>query len=94
MEVEQRIGRLDRIGQQANVIRIVNFSIKGTIEERIFERLYERIGVFERSIGELEQIIGEEVSLLTKERPQQVADARRGGSSRRDIVEGDRNRTT
>jgi len=59
MEVEQRIGRLDRIGQQSEVIRIYNFWIEGTIEERILKRLYDRIGIFKRSIGELESIIGE-----------------------------------
>ncbi|MGI6252344.1 MAG: helicase-related protein [Aminivibrio sp.] len=59
MEVEQRIGRLDRIGQESPFISIYHFWIEGTIEERILKRLYERIGVFERSIGELELILGE-----------------------------------
>ena len=59
MEVEQRIGRLDRIGQESSFIAIYHFWTNGTIEERILKRLYERIGVFERSIGELELILGE-----------------------------------
>lgn len=59
MEVEQRIGRLDRIGQESPFIAIYHFWILGTIEERILKRLYDRIGVFERSIGELELILGE-----------------------------------
>ncbi len=67
MEVEQRIGRLDRIGQEAPVIRIYNFWIKDTIEERILRRLYERIHIFERSIGELEMILGDVVQQLEKE---------------------------
>jgi len=67
MEVEQRIGRLDRIGQLSDTIRIFNFWIEGTIEQRILERLYERIKIFERSIGELEMILGEEVRNLEKE---------------------------
>jgi len=66
MEVEQRIGRLDRIGQLSDTIRIFNFWIEGTIEQRILERLYERIKVFERSIGELEMILGEEVRNLER----------------------------
>jgi len=66
MEVEQRIGRLDRIGQLSSVIRIYNFYIENTIEEKILNRLCERIGIFERSIGELEPIIGTEIkSLIT-----------------------------
>ena len=64
MEVEQRIGRLDRIGQKKPSISIYNFYIKDTIEERILGRLYERIGIFERSIGELEPIIGGEIKNL------------------------------
>jgi len=67
MEVEQRIGRLDRIGQDSEVIRIYNFWIEGTIEERILLRLYMRIGIFERSIGELEMILGDEISTLERD---------------------------
>ena len=64
MEVEQRIGRLDRIGQESSIIRIYNFWIEGTIEEKILDRLYSRINIFERSIGELEMILGDEISTL------------------------------
>lgn len=59
MEVEQRIGRIDRIGQSSEKILILNFSTPETIETRILERLYERLGVFEHSIGELEPILAE-----------------------------------
>ena len=67
MEVEQRIGRLDRIGQESPVIRIYNFWVKETIEERILRRLYERIGIFERSIGDLEAILGNVVQELERD---------------------------
>lgn len=71
MEVEQRIGRIDRIGQKSDVIWIFSFCIEDTIEERILKKLYERIGIFEKSIGELEMILGKElrnieVELLSK----------------------------
>lgn len=59
MRVEQRIGRLDRLGQKADKIFIINFSLVDTVEEKILERLYERINVFRESIGDLEQILGE-----------------------------------
>lgn len=61
MVVEQRIGRLDRFGQQHEKVLIVNFEIPGTIETEIFDRLYQRIGVFEASIGELDDILGDEI---------------------------------
>ncbi|MCE7888662.1 MAG: hypothetical protein DYH12_02995 [Sorangiineae bacterium PRO1] len=60
MRVEQRIGRLDRYGQTAEVIQILNMRIEDTVEDRIFFRLFERINIFERSIGDLEAILGEQ----------------------------------
>jgi superfamily II DNA or RNA helicase len=67
MRVEQRIGRLDRYGQQADAIHIINFSVEDTIEERVLERLYERIGIFKAAIGDLESILGNEIEQLTRE---------------------------
>lgn len=57
MEIEQRIGRIDRIGQREEKIIIRNFTTPGTIETDILERVLERIGVFEHAIGALEPII-------------------------------------
>jgi ATP-dependent helicase HepA len=65
MVVEQRIGRLDRLGQRAEKILIFSFSCPGTIEDLILTRLYSRIGVFERTIGVLEPILGQEIRELT-----------------------------
>ncbi len=59
MVVEQRIGRIDRIGQKSDVINIFNFIYTGTIEEQIYHRLYERIGLFKESLGNLDEILGE-----------------------------------
>ena len=66
MKVEQRIGRLDRYGQTSPKVLIYNFSVEDTVESRIFGRLYERIKIFEKYIGELEGILGKEMSDLTK----------------------------
>jgi Superfamily II DNA/RNA helicases, SNF2 family len=59
MEVEQRIGRIDRIGQVEEAILVVNFVNESTIDERILVRLLDRIRIFESSIGPLEPIIAE-----------------------------------
>ncbi len=67
MAVEQRIGRLDRHGQKAERILIFNFSINGTIEQKILDRLYERIGIFQASIGDLEPILGEQIKTLQRD---------------------------
>ncbi len=57
MKVEQRIGRLDRIGQQ-HPVAIYNFIVEGTIEERMLQVLQDRIRLFEASIGGLDPILG------------------------------------
>jgi hypothetical protein len=58
MKVEQRIGRLDRIGQQRDV-QIYNFSLLGTVEERVLDVLGHRINAFEETIGGLDPILGQ-----------------------------------
>lgn len=65
MRVEQRIGRLDRLGQEAKVISIWNLFYKGTIDDRIYVRLYERLEIFKRALGGLEEILGKEIQKLT-----------------------------
>ena len=71
MRIEQRIGRIDRLGQKAPKIHIWNLFYAETIDERIFGRLLVRLRVFEQALGEPEPIIGEtikqlESSLLTQ----------------------------
>ncbi len=61
MVVEQRIGRLDRFGQEHEKILVLNFHIPGTIETDIVERLFDRIGIFERAVGDLDDIVGSEI---------------------------------
>lgn len=67
MRVEQRIGRLDRLGQTSEKIVIVNLSLQDTIEERILQRLYERIGIFQQSIGDMEEILGQVTEQLLED---------------------------
>lgn len=63
MVVEQRIGRIDRIGQAAPVMVIRNLVLKDSIEVRILERLFDRIAIFEASIGEIDPILGSNESI-------------------------------
>ena len=56
MRLEQRIGRVHRLGQTRDV-HIYNFIVKNTVEEHVMKLLYEKIGIFERVIGELEEIL-------------------------------------
>ncbi|WP_442793327.1 DEAD/DEAH box helicase [Paenibacillus sp. S28] len=56
MRVEQRIGRVHRLGQQ-NDVKIYNLSTTGTIEEHILNLLHEKINMFETVIGGLDVIL-------------------------------------
>jgi len=56
MKLEQRIGRIDRIGQDHDV-KVFNFALKDTVEEQIVSILSERIFVFQELVGELEPIL-------------------------------------
>src|SRR3989338_5475828 len=58
MRLEQRIGRVHRIGQKQDV-EIHNIAIKDTIEAYILNRLYEKINLFTVSIGEMDMILSE-----------------------------------
>ena len=59
MRIEQRIGRIDRKGQQSDHVTIVNLITPGTIDADIYERCLLRIGVFESALGGSEEILGE-----------------------------------
>lgn len=67
MKVEQRIGRIDRLGQKAPKIFIWNLFYENTIDARIYERLHKRLKIFEGALGGLEAIIGERIQQLTME---------------------------
>ncbi|MDQ1909720.1 SNF2-related protein [Paenibacillus sp. GD4] len=56
MRVEQRIGRVHRLGQKDDV-KIYNLSTTGTIEEHILNLLHEKINMFELVIGGLDTIL-------------------------------------
>jgi SNF2 family DNA or RNA helicase len=56
MKVEQRIGRIHRIGQDREVY-VFNIALKDTIEEYVLERLYHKIDLFQQSVGELSEIL-------------------------------------
>lgn len=58
MRVEQRIGRIDRIGQRSPSVEIFSLVCEGTIEARVYDRLYERLNLIERTLGGFEPILG------------------------------------
>ena len=59
MRIEQRIGRIDRRGQKSESVRIYNMITDGTIDAVIHDRCLSKIGVFEASIGDCSEILGD-----------------------------------
>lgn len=66
MRIEQRIGRIDRRGQKSEAVNIYNIITEGTVDADIYHRCLMRIGVFENSIGECEEILGQVASQIEK----------------------------
>ena len=63
MKIEQRIGRIDRFGQQSEKVNIYNFITPETVEERVIFRCFERLDIFRNTVGDNEEILAN----LTKE---------------------------
>jgi SNF2 family DNA or RNA helicase len=57
MKIEQRLGRLHRIGQRHDVV-LTNLVSRGTIEDRILAVLEGKVNLFELVVGELDMILG------------------------------------
>lgn len=63
MVVEQRIGRIDRFGQKSPVVNIYNMVVADSIQEEIYMRLLERIGIFQGTIGDMEAILDAQIKV-------------------------------
>lgn len=59
MRIEQRIGRIDRRGQKSDTVKIYNIITEDTIDATIYNRCLSKIGVFEASIGDCSEILGD-----------------------------------
>lgn len=63
-KIEQRIGRIDRIGQEESKILIWNLVYEDTVDDRVCERLLERLNTFRQALGSMEAVLGEEIRSL------------------------------
>lgn len=81
MRLEQRIGRIDRLGQDADKILIWNILNANTIDARIYQRLYEKLDLCRSAMGDFEAILGEkirklEIDLLSEHLPAEQQELR------------------
>lgn len=66
MRVEQRIGRIDRIGQTHERMQIVNLHLDGTVEADVYRALKIRIKSFENIVGKLQPILAKASSSIAQ----------------------------
>ncbi len=66
MRVEQRIGRIDRLGQKFPEIRIINLHYRDTVEADVYAALRERIGLFTTFVGRLQPILSKLPNQITQ----------------------------
>lgn len=55
--VEQRIGRIDRIGQARDNVQIVNLYLRDSVDEKVYTALRKRCGLFERFVGPMQPVL-------------------------------------
>jgi len=67
MKIEQRIGRIDRIGQKADLIQIWNLFLGDTLDDKVYYRLFERLKIFEQALGATEGILGDQINEMSYE---------------------------
>jgi hypothetical protein len=82
MVVEQRIGRIHRIGQTREA-HVVNFAAQDTIEAHVLRLLDQKIRLFELVVGELDVILGDFGGAESLE--EQLAEAWLGAASDEDF---------
>lgn len=63
-KVEQRIGRIDRIGQELPVLPVVNLYLKHSVDERVYRALASRCGLFETFVGPMQPVLSHALRML------------------------------
>jgi len=62
--VEQRIGRVDRIGQEAAEVRIINLFLVDSVDDRVYQVLRARCGMFDHFVGAMQPVLAAARTML------------------------------
>jgi hypothetical protein len=62
--VEQRIGRIDRIGQKHDDVRVVNLFLANGIDEQVYRVLRQRCGLFTTFVGAMQPVLARARKIL------------------------------
>lgn len=68
-KVEQRIGRVDRIGQKLPEIRVINLFLEDSVDQRVYQVLRVRCGMFEHFIGRMQPVLARAQKMLLGREP-------------------------
>lgn len=68
-KVEQRIGRIDRIGQKYPDVRVVNLFLRDSVDERVYSVLRQRCHLFEHFVGEMQPVLARARRMLMGQEP-------------------------
>jgi hypothetical protein len=67
-KVEQRIGRIDRIGQAYSEVRVVNILLTNSVDDRVYSILRTRCGLFEHFVGKMQPVLATAKKILLENR--------------------------
>ena len=84
MRVEQRIGRIDRLGQRHEIVRVVNLHYEDTVETDVYKALGSRIKGFEGVVGPLQPILSQLPRTITAA---VLAGGDEGHTARKNVIE-------
>lgn len=67
--VEQRIGRIDRIGQREKVVKVYNLFLHDSIDQKVYSRLETRCGLFSHYVGPMQPVLARARFMLMQTKP-------------------------
>ncbi len=87
-KVEQRIGRIDRIGQRYQDIRVVNLFLSHSVDERVYAVLRQRCNLFEHFVGAMQPVLARARRMLMGQEPAslEVLSAQAGEVERDNLI--------
>ena len=65
MVLEQRIGRIDRLGQNKPIIEVYNFVVNGSIDQHIMTILRKKVEMVDDTFASTEDVLGDHSSILS-----------------------------
>jgi superfamily II DNA or RNA helicase len=84
--VEQRIGRIDRIGQESSDLRIVNLFLADSVDERVYQVLSRRCDLFQSYVGAMQPVLSVARRMLLGVQPFNAAELDAEADKARDDV--------